>query len=131
MAKATLAYLLIATVLICPYLCLAEGTEAADVCAQAVSCSCSDEPLGQDNDTPESPEGGEHDCLCRGAIEAAKIEGSDFGADDLSLYWVSPLEIGLSFPSSACSTLESGNSVHFPPLSSGREICALVNARLL
>ena len=131
MAKATLSYLLAATVLICPYLCLGEDTEAADACAQAVACTCSDEPLGQHNEAPESPEGGDQDCLCRGAIEAAKIEGSDYGTDKLLLRWLSPLELGLSFPSSDCSTLKSGHSVHFPTLSSGREICAQVNSRLL
>jgi hypothetical protein len=130
MARVTVAYLLIATVLICPYLCLGEETEAV-ACAQAVGCSCSYEPLGRDNDAPASPEGDEHDCLCQGAIEAAKVDDSILGADELTLCWVILQDSEVSFPTSACSTLGPRHSVHFPPLSTGREICTLVNARLL
>jgi hypothetical protein len=131
MARATVTYLLIATVLICPYLCLGEDTEAADAHSLAVGCSCCHVPLGQDNEAPESPEDGDQDCLCHGAIEADKVEAPDCGADALSHFWFSTPDFGLSFPSSACGTLDARHSVHFPPLCSGREICALVNVRLL
>ena len=131
MAKASVAYLLIATVMVCPYLCLGEDAEAVDACATQVRCSCSDEPANGDKVPPESPDDEGRDCLCQGAIEAVKADDSSCCADELLLCRMSPLELDLSRPSYACSTLESGHSVHFPPLSSGREICALVNARLL
>lgn len=132
MVRAAVTYLLIATVLICPYLCLGENTEAADARVQRVGCSCCHDPLPPGNEAPESPDGDERDCLCHGAIEAAKVEGPDFDADGLSHFWLATQDVGLALPSTAARcTLDSPHSVHFPLQCSGREICTLVNARLL
>lgn len=131
MARATVTHLLIATVLICPYLCLGELTESVS-CAQAVGCSCCHDPLGQDNDAPESPEDGDQDCLCHGAIAAVKVESPETSASESSFAGTLALDLDRSVLSgSGLLSLDSRRSVHFPPLCSGREICALINVRLL
>lgn len=131
MLRVAISFLLIATVLICPYLCLGEEAEAVGVCSAVTACRCCDRPVGSNNDAPKSPEDDEPDCLCHGAIQANKVDSSDFGIGQLSPHWFWTVDLGLSLPVFARVAPDAFHPVHFPPTSSGSEICALINARLL
>lgn len=127
MVRSNVTYLIIATVLICPYRCLGDDTAAVDVPPQAICCCC-DEPLAPGSKNPDTPEGGDQDCFCRGAIEGAKVDRPELGTGQL---WHLRPQAGSLFPGMDCASIDARHPVHFPPQCTGREICALVNARLL
>ncbi len=131
-ARITVVTLLTAALLGCPFICLGEG--AGTPCPDVACCDCQDqEPVRNECPTPDGPVEDESDCLCRGAIA---------GADGPRV--VSNLENEVRFVEDVDDSLAGAHSVvnrfveslpfrasHFPPLSSGRDICALINARLL
>ena len=130
--RISIVMLLSAVLLGCPFICLGEG--AGTSCADVACCDCQDqEPARNESPTPDGPVEDESDCLCHGAIA---------GADGPSI--VSDLENEVRFVEDVDDLLAGAHSVvnraveslpfrasHFPPLSSGRDICALINARLL
>ncbi|MCA9247578.1 MAG: hypothetical protein KDA42_10695 [Planctomycetales bacterium] len=122
-------HLSIAIVLVCPYLCLgsAEGCSTADV--QKDKCCCHCDSREANDDAPPTPRDSGPDCLCHGAvIDGAKIELQTF-ADDSAL--VATLYLPTSMFVEAQSVAVSPHPCHFPPGSSGRDLCALNCALLL
>jgi len=91
------------------------------------------EPL---NNTPSVPECPDHeeavDCLCGGAIRAEQVKCPDATAFGLFLV----LPDGFYSEAFLSQAIESRRlacigSVHFPPLTTGRRICALTQTWLL
>jgi hypothetical protein len=130
MMQAATACFLIAVVLLCPYCCLGEKAGSGVSHTSAIGCCCCGERGDSDNDAPQRPEEGDSDCLCRGAIfEGVRVEALD---DSASLI-VTPVVIA---EADAPSVSVTGNvdfpcACHFPPLSTGRDLCALCCALLL
>lgn len=84
-------------------------------------------------ETPDCPdEHGPMDCLCGGAIRAEHVECPDVIAGNLFLFMRDALHSGEYPPYSTESRYcTSAGSVHFPPLISGRRICALTQTYLI
>jgi len=130
MLRTIIAYLLIAVVLICPYLCLGEEGAWTVAHSSAAGCACCGEPAQSNGEAPESPDEGEPDCLCHGAImDGSRVECPEARADEMLILALDLNDDTLA--SSLLSALGSPLPSHFPPLSTGREICAICCALLL
>jgi hypothetical protein len=83
--------------------------------------------------TPDCPDDhGPMDCLCGGAIRAEHVECPDVIAGSLFLIMPDAFHSGSHLPYSTESRYcTSARSVHFPPLITGRRICALTQTYLL
>ena len=131
MTARVITYLLIALLLGCPFVCLHQKAEAgaADVCA-----CCSDERPCQQHPSDSTPEGGRQNCACKGAVVQALSRATDL-ALHCDAFWCFAVDI-LS-PTVCHRDLTGGADgsrsavSHFPPLSSGRDVRALISSRLL
>jgi hypothetical protein len=132
-------YLVIGTLLLCPYTCLGRAATVAetDDCA----CACPDDDCDCCSPTPSSDSGKDQPsdsgkqggaCLCHGAVLQAPtiLPGIDTGpaafavVDDLPAVTKSTLF--------ADSLSVSGHTIcHFPVADSGREVRALIASLLL
>ena len=131
--RRTTVHLLVCVLLACPFFCLLElgGEKGAE--AGALSCACCSPDSSDNHPFHDGSNREQKNCLCRGAIlfPTMRVADGDVGVTPLSaidhylevtntLVAESAGEAGLSsFPS------------HFPPSSSGREICALTGVLLL
>ena len=130
MTRTIVTYLLIAVVLICPYCCLGKDARQSTSHSPPVSCSCCSKPAPSDDQAPRSPDEGDPDCLCHGAImNGSKALCSEATADEIVISLLDLDDDGLSC--SLLATLGSTLPSHFPPFSTGRGICALTCALLL
>ena len=130
-------YVVIATLLLCPYTCLGRAAavvEAAD-CAQ--NCldddCCAATPAsdsGKDRPSDSGRQGG--NCLCHGAVlqSPAIVPGVDAGpvtfvaVDDL-------LAVTTSYVFSVSLFAAEHTTCHFPAADSGRAVCVLIESLLL
>ncbi len=127
--RASVAYQLIVLVVVCPYFCMGEDAGASDAQASANPCCCKDGPIDGDNRAPQPQDQSDSDCLCHGAIvDGVNAQTAEFGTDlfvtdllDLSSGAV-PLKPSIDLSLGVC---------HFPPLLTGRDVCALTCALLL
>ena len=120
MPRRIITFLLIAVLLICPYLCLGEAVGATAAPLYTASCSCCGTPTESGDKAPERPAEDEPDCLCHGAIvdvsrvEIGAVNAGEFvmacGVDPHSCSPVSVLDSRLFFS-------------QFPPFYSGRDLC--------
>jgi hypothetical protein len=141
--RAPVAYLLIALMLACPYLCMGgECFPAGDVgegvtrSTPAACCrSCCDQQLPQSDDqSPDPAHEGNSDCLCHGAIYESRAKSPGCGDHDLFACWVSttgPQSADACILSPAAHHDHAPLSQHFPPLITARDLCALTCALLL
>ena len=115
--------LLIALVLICPYLCLDEAVGAVVASYPTSSCCCHDQEESSGDKTPESPNDSDSDCLCHGAI----FDGSRVSDDELmsspAFNWLFEVTSAPTNLSLADVSFEPPHQ--FPPFSSGRDVCML------
>jgi hypothetical protein len=134
MIQTVVTYLLAGTMLICPYMCFEQmAGKSAAPCATG-SCCCHDQCPSPDGQGPEEEDrdNTQPDCLCHGAIVAGtKIEHqappADFYVGRATDQACKVGAIGPFFEPS----LDGTHPCHFPPLASGREICALRGSLLL
>ncbi len=125
MFRLATTYLLIAVVLICPYLCLGEAVHGVVVSCHDSACCC-DKPQDSSHDqTPESPTERDEDCLCHGAIFGASRTADDelTAPAAMSMHWV--LEIASSTTNLSLAAVSFESPHQFPPFSTGRDVCAL------
>ena len=130
--RISIVTLLSAVLLGCPFICLGEAVGTS--CAEIACCDCQDqEPVRNECPTPDGPVEDESDCLCRGAIAGAN--GPSIVSDlENEVRFVERIDVLLAGAHSVVNrSVESlpFRASQFPPLSSGRDICALINARLL
>jgi hypothetical protein len=130
MLRTTIAYLLVALLLICPYLCLGEWAGVMGAHSPEVGCSCGERPETDDN-APKSPADKAPDCLCRGAIlDSGRCAELDAEEPLLAIDWT--IDDALSSSTGVFSSaIACEGSGHFPPVCSGRDICSLVCVLLL
>lgn len=86
--------------------------------------------------SPNAPECPDHDggvdCLCGGAIRAEQVKCPDATSFGLLLILPDALYQGTGLPQTVESCgLACANSVHFPPLVTGRRVCILTRTWLL
>lgn len=124
MLRTVFIYLLIAEVLCCPYLCLGEAVDESVVPYRIGGHCCSEKHAEPGSQPPQLPHDGGHDCLCQRAIVD--------GIRPLELDLVTPPAItwstGDTLPFSlalSCADASSEPPHHFPPFTSGRDICTL------
>ena len=133
MTRTVVAYVLAATTLICPYLCLGQSAGKPAAHSDAKSCSCHKGPSSPSDKPPENRDEQEPDCLCHGAIvDGVKVGGQIALADfDFVRFLDVVSEVGAA--TSSCERVIDGtlHPCHFPPRSSGREICELRGSLLL
>jgi hypothetical protein len=128
-------YVVIGTLLICPYACQGRATAATKTVDSVWDCSdddcCSPTPnSGKDRPSDYSRQGGS--CLCHGAVlqSPATLPSVDVGcvafvaADDLLAATRSSI-----FADSLLAVEHTG--CHFPTVDSGREVRALIRSLLL
>jgi hypothetical protein len=124
--------LLLASLLGCPYLCLAHSLVPA---AQMVPCcaactSSASEPGPQD--LPINPADGRDDCgacLCRGAVLDAPSRDLDAHAEPSGI--IRAMEDSQPSRTVTLDPCRVAHAAQFAALSSGREIRALIASRLL
>ncbi len=131
--RQTTVHLLVCVLLGCPFFCLLElgGEKGAE--ARVPACACCP-PDSSDNQPFHGSSNREQpDCLCRGAImfSAVRVEGGDVGVTPLSAIANYLGATNTPVAQSAGKTGLSSFPSHFPPFSSGREICALTGVLLL
>jgi hypothetical protein len=128
MLRTTTSHLLIATLLICPYLCLGEAAGAIGASHHKGGCSCTRHADQSSRETPQPCDENEPDCLCHGAIiggvRSAELEISAV----LSINW---LVDDTHLSSIKISSADACFEPHFPPHSTGREICMLTCVLLI
>ena len=129
----TTAGLLVCILLGCPFFCLLElgGEKGAE--ARALSCACCSPDSSGDEPFHDSSNREQKDCLCRGAVIATPVRGADgdIGVTPLSAIDHYPEVTNTLVAQSADKAGLSSFHSHFPPFSSGREICALTGVLLL
>lgn len=127
MQRTATSYLLIAIVLICPYFCLGDGCDVIGVSSEPCGCSCVND-RDCPNDDQQPCQGGDSDCLCRGAItDSVRTTDCDF-ALPVTVYWLVDVEPADEIMLAAVAAEPPHQ---FPPFSTGRDVCALICSRLL
>ena len=121
------AYTVIFVVLVCPLFCMSEATGSTSSAPQPKKgcCSCNSE---DSQDVPPTPETSV-DCLCHGAIFAG-VRPVEFDDIPLAVEWIGSDSVG-QVAGVFAEKVHCSRPHHRPPASSGREICALICARLL
>ncbi len=134
MLQTASSYLLTTVLLICPYLCLGEAACANSTSHHECDCSCAkhQDRSGEVPLLPSDLHGS--DCLCHGAImDCARGTEHAFAATP-TIHWLVDgwLADGWLAEGVSLSSIElylAGLSIeppcHFPPLSSGWDICVL------
>lgn len=132
--QVTRVTLLIACVLLCPMRCMgAMGTpERADrpQASQERTCSCCSHSEQQPAPSRKSQHCGCGSCLCHGAmVDVVDIDPLDLG----NFSYVTPLlEMdGVSQWRQESTASRLRRPCHFPPLATGRDLCALTSTLLL
>ncbi len=123
MLRTAIVFLLIWNVLVCPYRCMGQIASSVFAYTADEGCSCCQKPADPTGSTPTPPCDDECNCFCGGAIVSdCKIDSDSIGME-LSV----PLPahegdtVALVLLTSTCELFFS----HFPPHSTGRDICAL------
>lgn len=137
--------LLIAVLLFCPYVCMADQMQgecgASQGCASSDStskqvpqstgacCSCNGGTSHQENTdgTPPSPKPPKQ-CLCEGAIAVADVRAND--SCDLHLSVIAVSVFGNDNAGDALTQLQRGDA-HSAERATGREVCVRVCALLI
>jgi hypothetical protein len=123
MIRLATTYLLMAVVLICPYMCLGEAVHGAVAPCQKAACCGEDQDDSSSDRMPESPTERDKDCLCHGAIFDASRSADDELTWPATMQWL--LEVA-STPTNLSLAAVSFELPHqFPPFSTGRDVCAL------
>ena len=129
--RTTVSYLLIVAVLACPYLCLGEASGAPVASCKADHCRCPHNGDRSGREAPQSPADESGDCLCYGAIvDGLRSVDLDY-SPAVAVTWLdgdsllSPIGTSL-----ALGAISFEQPHQFPPLSSGRDVCALTCALL-
>ena len=112
-------HILIALVLACPYFCMGDALGSPSTGCSS-GCCCPQNDPGQES--PGAPAGNDGDCLCRGAVvdTEAGTADLDFAA---SLTWIVADVAGSTHLVLSNIVFELPH--HFPPFSTGRDVCAL------
>ena len=132
--RAETAWVLITTLLLCPFACL--GQAVASFTSTEVGCGATDTccaPSGSpaDDRGPGDREGGERggNCLCHGAVMAD--HSSDWELQPVAVFWVLaalPTTVGPALSADDASAEE--HACHFANVDSGREVRALIESFL-
>ena len=133
----SIAVLLIALLVGCPFVCLAQSESVECRCLKAdrqeCGCgvdACCHDPSEEDTPTDDSSNRPEPDCACNGAVvEPYTVACPDSGAEEIIVQLLDLEDDALSC--ALIAVLGSRLSSHFSLLVTGREICALTCARLL
>ena len=132
-------WLLVAVLLGCPYVCILQLALPMSMSDSLCSCgSCHGLDHSEFLEPPPSDSGsseGQTPCLCKGAVLECSEKLIDIGREAARSSFFEDALLALS-RRPASSAINDGrcflaHASHFPPLSSGRDICALVNSRLL
>jgi hypothetical protein len=128
MNRLRIAHIVIAVVLACPYLCMGEmsGSPFA-TCARGCDCS-QNEP---EPESPGTPADHDPDCLCHGAVVDGGLRTANL--DSATLLTLSGLvaETKLGSAGAVHTSIAFEPPHHFPPFSTGRDVCALTCTLLL
>jgi len=137
MTARIITHLLIALLLGCPFVCLHQKTEAgvADMCAVVCACCspCQQHPSEQ-YPSDGAPESGRQNCACKGAVVQAPSRATDMDLHCNSLWYFAA---DILYPVVCHRDLTGGADgshsavSHFPPLSSGQDVRAIISSRLL
>ena len=128
MPRAFIAHLLMLVVLFCPYFCMGAEAESATTHRASSRCASCDEPTSGDNEAPQQREE-DSDCLCQGALlDNAKVEASETG---IEFFVAALVDVNAEVVAAYVSADLSRHVCHFPPFSTGRDVCALTCALLL
>lgn len=130
MLRTATSHLLIAIVLVCPYLCLGEAVGEIIVTCHGCGSECFHDQCQPNDETPDAPSRSDSDCLCHGAITDG-VRSVEFDLDlSLNIDWIGGTTLTPAIPTLFADTsLEPPH--HFPPFSTGWDVCVLTCALLL
>lgn len=129
MLQTVTANLAIVLLLACPYLCMGEAVGACLELCQADACCCPQDGGTSDHQTPSSPDGNDPDCLCRGAVVDSVRSTELHDSAPPTINW--PIgDVRLTTINVSSATIPFESPHHFPPFSTGRDVCALTCALL-
>ena len=141
----SISILLAAVLVVCPLFCATDACCAVGHCNRNVCLldenvclldeHCHDEH-SHHGDCPQDHHSPNHDdqhpdCICQGAVVNPTVSFADW-ADAVVVWFIPSVEMDRSVVSTNTNPLLSfHHPAHFPPLSSGRDVCDLVSSRLL
>lgn len=128
MLRTITATLTIVVLLTCPYLCMGDGVGMRLAERQTHLCDCPQSDNQSDSGRPSCPTDKGPDCLCHGAL-ADSVRTTELGDWDLLDVNSSLDNVCLADLSVTSTSFELPH--HFPPFSTGRDVCALTCALLL
>ena len=111
-----------------PYFCMGETGNEDRAQSAVAKCSCCKHPAERE-DAPRLPDENEPDCLCRGAIIDGLRQVEPDDSAGLPVHWMTVEAEFTSQLSFVVVTTEPPH--HFPPFSTGRDVCALTCTLLL
>lgn len=129
----TIIHLLVVVLLGCPFFCLSELDREKVAEAPVASCACCSPESSDSQPCHDGPNRERKDCLCRGAImlPAMRVTINEVEITPLSAIDRYLVVTNMPVADEAGEAGSSSFPVHFPPFSSGREICALTGVLLL
>jgi hypothetical protein len=113
---------------------MGEAADALSASPEAAKCCCSHGDDHSDGGAPQSPGNGAPDngadCLCGGAIMDGVRAVDPEDMPQLAVAWMKSVPT-ISLAGIPAANITSNSPRHFPPLSTGRDVCALICTRLL
>ena len=130
MSRIAISHLLIATLLICPGVCLQDAAEGAPAQEADADCGCCQREHSPTDEVPGDSESADPDCLCHGAILGVTGDGGSLSADAA----LTATYLGYDAESTGESLAVTGEFRHDASpwaVFSGRRLCALKCSLLL
>ena len=129
----TTVHLLVGVLLGCPFVCLSELGREKGAEVRAPSCACCSPGSSDSQPCHDGSNREQKDCLCGGAIMFPAVR---FAVGDVGVAPLSAIDHYLEVANTPVVGIAgeadlSSFASHFPPFSSGREICALTGVLLL
>ena len=121
------ACLMIAVVVMCPHLCMGELSVSTSMC-QTI-CGCSQNETGPAD--PGAPADHNHDCLCDGAVANGEVRTDDCDLRAPQAFSYECIVTPSVYTDSRLTFISFERSHHFPPLATGRDVCALTCTLLI
>lgn len=131
-ARVVVTCVLMAVMLSCPYLCLGQRAQDAPASGDATCACCDRSRLPSEREAPEHRDDKQPDCLCHGAIvEGARLAPETALSDAFMTQTMDLARDTGAIALSSEASIDRAHPCHFPPVASGREICALCGSLLL
>ncbi len=147
LGRCLVVYLLVTSLIACPLVCL-DKSVAVQGKMHGPGCQCKNEtpccaalalhsdcckPSPDERRDDHKSQDTQRACVCKGALEASKVDEVDGTLWDTALGWLpmDDIHTGLFSRFRLSASLAAHSARHFPPNADGRKVRALVSSLLL